>query len=221
MNATPSVQPTLPRNGRKVLLTMLGVLLVTVVPSIVIPTLMCRPPPTVLEDYGELPAFVLRDESDHEFTQEALRGHVTIVNFIFTRCESICPVTSMKMQKLQDKTAMAGDAIKLVSFSVDPSYDTPARLAAYATKFAADPSRWRFVTGPIETIRALVQGPMMQSMEQTGVTASGAPDIAHNGHFLLIDTQLHIRGLYDSAEVQRLDAMVRHARYLARTASSR
>ena len=61
----------------------------------------------------------------------------------------------------------------------------------------------------------------MQSMEQTGVTANGAPDIAHNGHFLLIDTQLHIRGLYDSQEVQRLDAMVRHARYLARTASSR
>lgn len=200
---------------------MLGVLLMTVVPAVVLPTMLCRPPPLVLEDYGELPAFSLRDETDHEFTQEALRGHVTLVNFIFTRCESICPVTSMKMQKLQEKTAMAGDAIKLLSFSVDPTYDTPVRLAAYASRFAADPARWRFVTGPIETIRALVQGPMMQSMEQTGVTAKGAPDIAHNGHFLLIDTQLHIRGLYDSAEVQRLDAMVRHARYLARTASSR
>ena len=220
MDAAP-VSATPPRNGRKVLLTMLGVLLMAVVPAVVLPTMLCRPPPLVLEDYGELPAFVLRDETDHEFTQEALRGHVTIVNFIFTRCESICPVTSMKMHKLQEKTAMAGDAIKLLSFSVDPSYDTPARLAAYALRFTADPARWRFVTGPIETIRALVQGPMMQSMEQTGITATGAPDIAHNGHFLLIDTQLHIRGLYDSQEVQRLDAMVRHARYLARTASSR
>lgn len=200
---------------------MLGVLLLAVVPGVVVPTFMCRPPPLVLEDYGELPAFVLRDETDHEFSQEALRGHVTIVSFIFTRCESICPVTSTRMHKLQEKTAMAGDVIKLVSFSVDPSYDTPARLAAYASRFAADPARWRFVTGPIETIRALVQGPMMQSMEQTGVTASGAPDIAHNGHFLLIDTQLHIRGLYDSAEVQKLDALVKHARFLARTASSR
>ncbi len=220
MDAAP-VLATPSRNGRKVLLTMLGVLLMAVVPAVVLPTMLCRPPPLVLEDYGELPAFVLRDETDHEFTQEALRGHVTIVNFIFTRCESICPVTSMKMHKLQEKTAMAGDAIKLLSFSVDPSYDTPARLAAYASRFTADPARWRFVTGPIETIRALVQGPMMQSMEQTGITATGAPDIAHNGHFLLIDTQLHIRGLYDSQEVQRLDAMVRHARYLARTASSR
>ncbi len=220
MDAAP-VLATPSRNGRKVLLTMLGVLLMAVVPAVVLPTMLCRPPPLVLEDYGELPAFVLRDETDHEFTQEALRGHVTIVNFIFTRCESICPVTSMKMHKLQEKTAMAGDAIKLLSFSVDPSYDTPARLAAYALRFTADPARWRFVTGPIETIRALVQGPMMQSMEQTGITATGAPDIAHNGHFLLIDTQLHIRGLYDSQEVQRLDAMVRHARYLARTASSR
>ena len=82
MNAAPSATTTSPRSGRKVLLYMLGVLLVTVVPSILLPTLLCRPPAPVLEDYGELPAFALRDENDHEFTQEALRGHVTIVNFI-------------------------------------------------------------------------------------------------------------------------------------------
>ncbi len=200
---------------------MLAVLLMAVVPAVLLPMVMCRPAPTVLDDLGELPAFTLRDERDQEFTQEALRGHVTILSFIFTRCESICPDIATRMHLLQGKTAMAGDTIKLVSFSVDPSYDTPARLATYAARFAADPARWRFVTGPIEIIRAMVQGPMMLSMEQTGVTPSGAPEIAHNGHFLLIDTQLHIRGLYDSAEVQKLDALVRHARYLARTATSR
>jgi protein SCO1/2 len=221
MDPQPAVQPVSARSGRKVLLWMLGVFLAAVVPAIVLPTVVCRPKAIELDDYGEIPAFTLRDETGHEFTQEALRGHVTLVNFIFTRCESICPVTSMKMQKLQEKTSMAGDTIKLVSFSVDPTYDTPERLAAYAKRFAADPARWRFVTGPFASVQALVTGPMMQSMQQNGVTASGAPDIAHNGHFVLVDTQLHIRGLYDSAEVTRLDAMVHHARYLARTASSR
>jgi protein SCO1 len=148
--------------------------------------------------------------------REALTGHVTIVNFVFTRCESICPVSSMKMERIQAQTADLGDRIKLLSISVDPEYDTPARLAEYATRFKADPARWRFLTGPTEAVRALVEGPFMTSMMVVGKTASGAPDVAHNAHFFLVDRHLHIRGAYDSTEVPRLDLMKRHARYLAR-----
>jgi protein SCO1 len=205
------------RKGRHVLLWMLGVLVVIVVPSVVLPTLVCRRQNVILEDYGLVPPFTFTDETGQPFTQEALHGHITIVNFIFTRCESICPVTSMKMQKLQEKT---GTDVKLVSFSVDPDYDTPARLAAYAKRFAADPSRWHFITGPLQATRDLVQGPFMNAMNTTATTQSGAPDIAHNGHFLLIDTELHIRGLYDSSEITRLEELLHHARYLVRTSAA-
>jgi protein SCO1/2 len=169
-----------------------------------------------LDDYGVVPAFALTDQDGKPFTQDALRGHVTVVDFIFTRCDTICPASSMKMHRIQEETSDQPD-LKLVSFSVDPEYDTPPVLAAYATRFEADPARWRFVTGPIDKVRKVVTDAMMISMDKDGRTqANGAPNIVHEPHFLLIDTDLHIRGLYDSTEPVRLEKLVRDARDLAR-----
>ena len=199
------------------LVWLLVVFLAAVVPAVVVPTLMCRPVDPELADLGEVGAFALTDERGEPFTDAALHDHVTIVSFLFTRCDTICPVTTMKMARLQDKTFDARAFIKLASFSVDPEYDTPVRLAAYAQRYQADPARWRFVTGPADAMRRLVEGPFMNSMAREGVTPSGAPAISHSGYFLLVDGNAHIRGAYESGDIQRLDEMIHDARYLART----
>lgn len=202
--------------GRRLLFALLVILLVAVFPSVVVPTLVCRETPD-LADLGDVPAFSLLDEHGERFTEEALRGHPTIVGFVFTRCDSICPAITARMRGLQEKTRdRKGAAIKLVSISVDPGYDTPPRLLAYANRFQADFTRWRFLTGPTEIVRALVQGPFMNSMRNKGLTPSGAPDISHNGYLALVDGDLKIRGVYDSNDVQRLETLVRDARFLAR-----
>lgn len=206
-----------PIPGRRLLFGLLVIFLVAVVPAVVVPTLMCRTEPAPLEDLGLVPAFALTDERGQSFTDAAFRGHETIVSFIFTRCDSICPVTAMKMERIQEKTADVGGGIKLVSFSVDPTYDTPERLTAFAARYHPDATRWRFVTGALDTMRKLVEGPFMTSMQLEGVTASGAPQIAHRGLFLLVDERLHIRGIYDSNDLPRLDQMIRDARRLLRT----
>jgi protein SCO1/2 len=216
----PSVpRVALPRAvpGRRLLVGLLIVFIAAVVPAIVVPTLMCRRADPELRDDGDVGTFALTDERGAPFTEAAFRGHVTIVSFVFTRCETICPVTTMKMARLQDKTFDARARIKLVSFSVDPAYDTPARLAEYAQRYRADPERWRFVTGPVDAMRRVVEGPFMNSMASEGTTPSGAPAIAHSGYFLLVDGNAHIRNAYDSNDIQRLDEMIRDARYLVRT----
>ncbi|HEU4733870.1 MAG TPA: SCO family protein [Kofleriaceae bacterium] len=203
--------------GRRLLIGLLVVFVAAVVPAVVGPTLLCRRADPALNDLGAVGAFQLIDERGEPFTDAALHGHVTIVSFLFTRCDTICPVTTMKMARLQDKTFDVRDRIKLASFSVDPAYDTPARLSAYAQRYQADPARWRFVTGPVEAMRRLVEGPFMNSMATEGVTPSGAPAISHSGYFLLVDGNAHIRGAYDSSDIQRLDELIRDARFLART----
>ena len=209
----------MPIPGRRLLLGLVAVFLLAVVPSVVIPTLMCRPADPQLDVLGTIPAFALTDERGQPFTAEALHGQVTIVSFIFTRCDSICPVTTMKMQKIAEKTDDVGNRIKLLSISVDPAYDTPARLSEYAHRYQADPARWRFVTGDPAAVQALVEGPFMNSMQRSGNTPSGAPNIAHGGRFMLIDGELRIRGAYDSNDIHKLDDMLRDARFLARTGS--
>jgi protein SCO1/2 len=170
-----------------------------------------------LKDLGVIPPFALTDETGQPFTESALRGHPTIVSFIFTRCDTICPVTSMKMGRIQDKTF--GDPVKLLSISVDPTYDTPARLAEYAKRYQADPTRWHFITGPADKIHALVEGPFMTSMMREADRPGGVPNIAHGGYFMLVDGDLRLRGMYSSSDVHELDQLIRDARYLARTAT--
>lgn len=220
MSVPPLVRaaPTRRIAGRRALLVMLGIVVLAAIPAVVIPTLIVRSEAPKLDDLGAIPAFHLIDERSQPFTDDALRGHVTIVSFLFTRCDTICPVTTMKLQRVQEKTFDVGERVKLLSFSVDPAYDTPTRLTEYAQRYRADATRWRFVTGEPEAVRALVEGPFMTSMIRDTVDRpNGIPNIAHGGYFLLVDPQLHLRGTYDSNDIHRLDELIRDARYLART----
>jgi protein SCO1/2 len=216
---TPSTAPSRPVRGKRVLLVMLAIIVLGAVPAVVVPILWTRGKPPKLQDLSTIPPFSLIDERGQPFTEEALRHHPTIVSFIFTRCDTVCPVTSMKMANIQDKTFDAGQKIKLMSISVDPTYDNPARLTAFAAKYHADPERWRFVTGPADAVQALVEGPFLTSMQSEAPRPDGIPNIAHGGYFMLVDADLHIRGMYESNDIQRLDQMIRDARYLARIAN--
>ena len=203
--------------GRRLLLVLLALLALAAIP-IVVSTLWDRKKaPKQLEVIGEVAPFSLVDERGLPFSEAAMRGKVTIVSFIFTRCDTICPVTAMKLERIQEKTFDVGRDIKLVSFSVDPKYDTPEKLTEFGKRYRADPERWRFVTGPYPDVYKVVEGSFMTSMMTLPDRPSGVPDIAHGGYFLLVDRELKIRGTYDSDQVHNLDDLMRDARYLART----
>jgi len=66
---------------------------------------------------------------------------------MFTRCPSICPLLTKHMAELEKSTRDRGDRVRLVSFSIDPEYDSPAVLGAYAAAHGADSPRWYFLQG--------------------------------------------------------------------------
>lgn len=69
-----------------------------------------------------------------------------MVNFIFTSCTTICPVMSAGFAQLESRLRAEGRPVRLVSISVDPEFDTPPRLLAYARRHGAGPN-WLFLTG--------------------------------------------------------------------------
>jgi protein SCO1/2 len=173
-----------------------------------------RPAPAEpLPDLGRVPEVALIDQRGAAFSTADLRGRPTIVNFVFTRCTTICPVTSLKMARLAERTA--GHPVALLSVSVDPEHDRPEVLATFAARYHADPVRWRFATGDPEALRRAVEDGFHLAIERRGLTADGAPDIVHGGHFVLVDGDLAIRGYYDSEEPARLDALAADAIGLA------
>ncbi|HWY95457.1 MAG TPA: SCO family protein [Steroidobacteraceae bacterium] len=83
-------------------------------------------------------------------------GRPVVLNFIYTSCTSICPLTSQVFEQLQKRIANSRDPIHLMSISIDPEQDTPARLREYAKQFDAAPG-WDHYTGTMAASIAVQQ----------------------------------------------------------------
>lgn len=161
-----------------------------------------------LPDLGTIPEFALTNQDGAAFGTQQLRGKVWIANFIFTRCPTVCPLFTRKMAQVQTHTSSAGTDLQLVSFSVDPDYDQPPVLKAYAEKNHADASRWTFLTGKPDALKTVVVDGLKQLMGREG-PSSDFNSIFHGTHFVLIDRAGHIRGYYRSEDddvIERLSA---------------
>lgn len=73
----------------------------------------------------------------------------TLINFIFTTCTAICPPMTQVFAEFQQKLGAKAADVHMISVSIDPEQDTPARLTAYAQRFGAGP-QWTFLTGSAE-----------------------------------------------------------------------
>jgi protein SCO1/2 len=154
---------------------------------------------------GTLPAFALTDQRGQPFGTRELRGKVWVADFIFTACQEACPLLSQKMAEVGRRAKRLGPDFHLVSISVDPERDTPARLAEYAARYGANPLAWSFLTGPANAIEAAVTGGFKIGMGKEKIQppeAAGQGEtfwqIFHGEKLVLVDRQLRIRGYFDA-----------------------
>jgi len=98
----------------------------------------------------ETPAVMLvrADGKSVSLPHELDDGRPVLLNFIFTTCSSICPLTSRTLEEFQDKLGPEAARVHLMSISIDPEQDTPARLSEYSRKFHAGP-QWQYYTGTV------------------------------------------------------------------------
>ncbi len=189
--------------------------------SAVVLGLMLRQPlgvraDTPLPDYGSVPDFALIDQRGAPIRRADLLDTVWVADFIFTRCAGQCPMMSAQLASL--RTALRDTAgLLFISFSVDPDYDTPAVLAAYAARYAAQAAQWRFVTGPKSSIWLLAHTGFHLGVGEEG---SAEEPITHSVRLVLVDRQGHIRGYYDATDAQAMVKLQQDARRLLRTAGS-
>ena len=78
------------------------------------------------------------------------------LNFIFTTCTTICPVMTATFAQMQRQLGDTAGKVRLVSISIDPEYDRPDVLKAYAEKFHAG-ENWAFLTGDSKDIIDVLQ----------------------------------------------------------------
>jgi len=78
---------------------------------------------------------------------DLLKDKVVVIDFFFATCQGSCLPLNRNLQKVQEALGdHVGKDVHLISISVDPTMDTPARLKEYAKKLDARDG-WYFLTG--------------------------------------------------------------------------
>ncbi len=168
----------------------------------------CHSPPE-LDDMGTLPPWQMTDQTGQTIGSASLRGKPWVANFLFTSCATSCPPLARATAHLQElvrawQPATGAPLARIVSISVDPETDTPARLTEWGKAYQNDPPLWALATGPYEAMETLVVGGFMQPIIRKdrafGQPAPQKPtplDTAHSLRFVLVDGRGHLRGLFD------------------------
>jgi cytochrome oxidase Cu insertion factor (SCO1/SenC/PrrC family) len=155
--------------------------------------------PTHIDDFGPVGDFSLTDQNGSRVSRADLMGKVWVASFVFTRCNTVCPMVSGAMASLQD--SLGGQPnVMLITLSVDPDHDQPAVLREYAKRFHADSRRWLFLTGDRAPIYRLIRDSFHLGVEQTPPSArTEGNEVTHSTKLAVIDRQGHIRGYFDGA----------------------
>lgn len=91
--------------------------------------------------------FEMIDQNNVSFSSTQLEGNIWLANFIFTSCETICPPMTSNLKELQQRLEEKQIDVEIVSFSVDPTIDSPEKLKEFIQKFQVNEEHWHLVTG--------------------------------------------------------------------------
>ncbi|NDG71541.1 MAG: SCO family protein [Proteobacteria bacterium] len=164
-----------------------------------------RPPalPSNLEKISKVPGFQLTDQTGKSITLDDLKGKIWAANFIFTRCKGPCPITTLRMQELHTKLKKARGNVALVTFTVDPEYDTPEILKTFGEQQGAEPSSWKFLTGTPDDIQKIVVAGLLQPLAKE---PDGTP--AHSTRIVLVDREGWLRGYQDGLDPEAVQKLM-------------
>lgn len=105
------------------------------------------------EAYGV--AFNLVDQDGDPISEQAFRGHPTVLFFGFTHCPEICPTTLYELSSWFGELGDEGADIKAYFVSIDPERDTPDILGDYISNVT---DRVRGITGDPDAVRDMARG---------------------------------------------------------------
>jgi len=152
----------------------------------------------------QLPPFSFIDQTGKTFTEKDIEGKVVIADYIFTRCQTICPKMSSNLESVQRAFANNPDVV-LLSHTVDPEFDTVAVLNTYAKVHGALAGKWYFLTGEkAKLYKQAAEGYKIVASED----ATGPDAFVHSDRVVLLDRAGRIRGYYNGTDSMQIDTLI-------------
>lgn len=153
--------------------------------------------------YDTIDEFTFLDQDSATVSNETVDDKIYVADFFFTSCTTICPAMKKQMVRIYD-TYEGNPEVALLSFSIDPEYDTVGLLNDYAASLGVSAETWHFLTGEKEKIYEIGQGSFRVTAKEDKQSRDG---FLHSGAFILVDKEGRVRGYYDGTvedEVSKL-----------------
>ena len=142
---------------------------------------------------GSSPDFEFINQDNKTLSNSYYSNKVYVVEFFFTTCPTICPIMNENMVILQNEF-YGNPSFGIASFSINPEYDSPEILKAYARDHGATLKTWNFFTGDKDDIYDLANKGFAL---YAGENADAEGGFEHSGMFVLIDKKGNIRSRFD------------------------
>lgn len=158
-----------------------------------------------IRKYHKVAEFKLINQNGDTVTQENYKDKIYVADFFFTTCQTICPIMTDHMKKIQEEFK-DDDEVLLLSHTVTPKIDSVKQLRKYADKKGVIDNKWNLVTGDKKQIYELARKSYFVVKNQ----GNGGPyDMIHTENFALIDNQRRIRKFYDGTNPDAIEELIK------------
>lgn len=158
-----------------------------------------KPLPYFGEAEHKIRAFSFVNQEGKIISQATTQNKIYVVEYFFATCQGICPKMNENLNTVYQHFKGNRDVLFL-SHTVDPEEDSSAALRKYALQFEADPNQWHFLTGDKKALYDQARYSYLISAQDDTTGLSIDQDFIHDNHFVLVDRQARIRGVYDGLQ---------------------
>ena len=159
--------------------------------------------------YHTIANFKLINQNGDTITQDNYAGKIYVADFFFTTCQTICPIMTDQMTRIQEQI-ITDDEVMLLSHSVTPEIDSVAQLKRYAVEKGVIDKKWNLVTGDRKQIYDLARKSYLVVKDDS----SEDYGMVHTENFALIDKDKQIRGLYNGISPASVDSLLQDIKRL-------
>ncbi len=154
--------------------------------------------------YATVPNFTLINQNGDTVTESIIEGKITVVDFFFTSCPTICPIMKREMIRVYQEFQQ-NEKVVMLSHTIDPEHDTIEVLQDYSRRLGSDGKQWQFLTGERTYIYELAE----KGYYSTAMADSTEPGgFVHSGGLILIDEKKRVRGIFDGTNSADTDKLI-------------
>lgn len=155
--------------------------------------------------YHTLADFTLLNQNADTLHLDSFKGKVLLVNLFYTKGSIYGITKANKAMEGFSKVYEKNNLIRFMSVSMDPEFDQPSVLAAYAKNIEANPGKWDLMTGDTTNINNLIKKGLL--LDAVKIKEKGETAFLFSNMFVLIDSKHRIRGFYEATNQEALSKL--------------